>query len=1119
MPPVAACPSVLMVPTSYKRCVVVSQASTAARTSVLINSRESYTCADTHYKCDNGFCVPRDVLCDFDDDCGDSSDEHYCLYRKCYEEEFTCGNGECVFPGFVCDGEPKCSDGSDETHCQPEDFAVCKSGRLVHRHFWCDGSADCADNHADELHCGECREDQFLCPNGRCILQGNVCDAQCDCLDCADERNCSRFYTTRSGVAVCQLGQSIRCGILTGDRQEERCVAAEYVCDGIDHCHIGKKRLSDELECWHMSKPCLPPEGEVEPWVQCSDGRCVPKSLLCNREGACPNGQDANGCPVMTCKEGEWQCFSGQCIPLQHHCDGKFYHCNDSSDERNCRKVNEKCTSDWRPCSDGRCIPGAFFCDEKVDCLNGEDEDNCTATVECGEGEWQCSSGGQCVNVSYRCDLYFDCNDTSDELLCSDHECDQDHMKCHSGQCVRRDYWCDYVVDCFDKSDEMYCEINIGCEEGQFQCASGQCIPSEDRCVVHQGTTRRGCGDGSHLLNCKGSNGTTCGEDMHRCLSGPCIHHSDICNEKINCPNTWDDESNCIFSCSKNAAKCRCFNVEANCSSLDLQEFPDTEEQINIFIFADNYLNVTLEAKPIRQNMSRAIHLDLSRNHIAHLRNDVFAHLWRLKILDLRDNHLTNLTANAFNGLLNLRSLDLSYQGLTHISSNAFLGLRKLATLSLSHNKLGHLHHKFFSGLQNLKKLDVSHNSIVTVNYNTFQHIPKLKFLVLDEFRQCCQVRHIARCVPEADEFSTCEDLMSNLVLRVSIWVLGLVALFGNTFVIIWRSAFSSFNKLNSFLIVNLALGDLLMGFYLIVVGGVDLHYRGVYAEHQLFWRTSWLCQMAGFLSTFSSELSVFTLTVITVERLRIIMHPSHNKSTKPTKLVMAGVWIVVGVLATLPLVNREYFNNFYGRSGVCLALHITQEKPSGWEYSVFIFLGLNFVSFGVIAVSYVLMYFAVRKTRMEAARISRREDENLAKRMTLIVATDAACWLPIIILGVVSLYGVDVPPKVFSWVAVFILPLNAAVNPVLYTLSTSPVRKKLGTIRQSLSSRNSGSATGIPLPPIKRPRESTLSSDVVKTSDKGTAVNTKDTVCVYKPGTAHTQDVLTCLHKSPEAV
>lgn len=29
---------------------------------------------------------------------------------------------------------------------------------------------------------------------------------------------------------------------------------------------------------------------------------------------------------------------------------------------------------------------------------------------------------------------------------------------------------------------------------------------------------------------------------------------------------------------------------------------------------------------------------------------------------------------------------------------------------------------------------------------------------------------------------------------------------------------------------------------------------------------------------------------------------------------------------------------------------------------------------------------------------------------------------------------------QVFAWVAVFVLPLNAAVNPVLYTLSTIPV-------------------------------------------------------------------------------
>nr|CAD7601554.1 unnamed protein product [Timema genevievae] len=39
-------------------------------------------------------------------------------------------------------------------------------------------------------------------------------------------------------------------------------------------------------------------------------------------------------------------------------------------------------------------------------------------------------------------------------------------------------------------------------------------------------------------------------------------------------------------------------------------------------------------------------------------------------------------------------------------------------------------------------------------------------------------------------------------------------------------------------------------------------------------------------------------------------------------------------------------------------------------------------------------------------------------------------------------------PCKVFAWVAVFVLPLNAAVNPVLYTLSTAPF---LGPARRGL--------------------------------------------------------------------
>jgi hypothetical protein len=44
---------------------------------------------------------------------------------------------------------------------------------------------------------------------------------------------------------------------------------------------------------------------------------------------------------------------------------------------------------------------------------------------------------------------------------------------------------------------------------------------------------------------------------------------------------------------------------------------------------------------------------------------------------------------------------------------------------------------------------------------------------------------------------------------------------------------------------------------------------------------------------------------------------------------------------------------------------------------------------------------------------------------------------------------------QVYAWVAVFVLPLNSAINPVLYTLSTAPFmrnfRKKAWRLRKSL--------------------------------------------------------------------
>lgn len=276
---------------------------------------------------------------------------------------------------------------------------------------------------------------------------------------------------------------------------------------------------------------------------------------------------------------------------------------------------------------------------------------------------------------------------------------------------------------------------------------------------------------------------------------------------------------------------------------------------------------------------------------------------------------------------------------------------------------------------------------------------------------------HIETCLPKPDEFSSCEDLLSNIVLRICIWILGTVSITGNCVVLFCRTQNRLRNNVNSFLIANLALGDMLMGIYLLLIGIIDYRYRGVYFIHDSDWRRSSLCQFAGFLSTLSSELCVFTLTIITVDRFLRIIFPLKFKRFRMTnaRIVMLITWLATVIIAGLPLLEIEYFHNFYGRSGVCLSLHITHQRPTGWEYSVFVFLVLNFISFFFIAVAYVWMFVVAKRTRSALKNADIRLSSTMAKRIMLIVMTDFLCWMPIIALGVVSLNGVELPPQVYE--------------------------------------------------------------------------------------------------------
>ncbi|GLH05822.1 Toll-like receptor 7 [Gryllus bimaculatus] len=554
----------------------------------------------------------------------------------------------------------------------------------------------------------------------------------------------------------------------------------------------------------------------------------------------------------------------------------------------------------------------------------------------------------------------------------------------------------------------------------------------------------------------------SCGSGSFRCgNSSQCVPHHFVCNRHNDCANGEDEnlrmcgdahgwnETDKMFrragrgpdwsKCDLEGFPlgCHCRNTtQLICKGLGLRKPPilHGDRLPERLILPDNNIqhlgpislaHYNLTGLVLSGNGLHSIHkhalreqrrlktLDLSNNTLEKLPRHLLQGLVHLKWLIVEHNQLQQLPLRALNGLRHLKLLDLSHNGLT-LTGEHFPELPQLTILDLERNAITTLERELFNKLPRLSQLYLQHNRISTINYGAFVGNRALLRLNLS--------------------FNYLHSMDSDTMKPLG--GLKALSLKANPFDYIPRSLLQPLANLSSLNLEGIEMEQL----------DLQIFDADILPSLQILWLHRFhFCSYAPWVKSCRPN----TDGISSAEHL--LQRPEQRAAVWVlAALALGGNALVLGgraaarddspalsaVVRNLAAIQWRHSNRFYGTNGLCFPLHIEDPYMQGWQYSSFIVLGVNIPG----------VWRTRRRAGAAVAASAERGSRELeiALRVLLLVLTDAACWVPVAALKLLALARGHVPADVYAWVVVLVLPVNSALNPLLYTFSTPRYRTRI---------------------------------------------------------------------------
>ena len=267
-----------------------------------------------------------------------------------------------------------------------------------------------------------------------------------------------------------------------------------------------------------------------------------------------------------------------------------------------------------------------------------------------------------------------------------------------------------------------------------------------------------------------------------------------------------------------------------------------------------------------------------------------------------------------------------------------------------------------------------------------------------------------------------------------------LVALAGNTVIGIIVYKTKTMKKPINFLIVNMAISDLLLPIFWIPRDVKRLYINSWLIGGPLGLA---LCKLVGFLPTVSIGVSIQSLVLIAVDRFGAVVFPLRSPlmSSKLCPFFILATWIIAMAVFS-PILFA--FNLVEYPGGLMCKVswkEVFGESSSIENYNLSIVMTFNFIPLVSIAILYIIIYVKLKSQKTpgeqsaNAGQQRQQRERNVLKLAIAIVLGFAVCWLPYCIFRLHLLFAPDIWSCGFPYFELFVFLMtrvNCAMNPCI---------------------------------------------------------------------------------------